>query len=73
MRLWYWATLGAASVADVALAMGRPLDKVNETARVLIDWAKEHHGIGSTKPSNDPAARQEAGLGCTGLPQFPRP
>jgi hypothetical protein len=25
--------------ADAALALGRPLDKINDTARVLIDWA----------------------------------
>jgi len=30
---------GFNAAADVALARGRPLDKVNETARVLIDWA----------------------------------
>jgi len=27
------------AAADAALALGRPLDKVNDTARVLIDWA----------------------------------
>src|SRR5215470_12097942 len=26
------------AAADAALALGRPLDKVNDTARVLIDW-----------------------------------
>jgi hypothetical protein len=26
------------AAADVALGMGRPLDKVNDTVRVLIDW-----------------------------------
>ena len=34
------------AAADAALALGRPLDKVNDTARVLIDWAIER-GIGS--------------------------
>ena len=29
------------AAADVALALGRPLDRVNDTARVLIDWAEE--------------------------------
>ena len=24
---------------NAALALGRPLDKVNDTARVLVDWA----------------------------------
>jgi len=27
------------AAADAALALGRPLDKVNDTARMLIDWA----------------------------------
>ena len=27
------------AAADAALALGRPLDKVNDTARVLLDWA----------------------------------
>jgi hypothetical protein len=27
------------AAADVALALGQPLDKINDTARVLIDWA----------------------------------
>src|SRR5262245_9657369 len=27
------------AAADAALAHGRPLDRVNDTARVLIDWA----------------------------------
>ena len=27
------------AAADAALALGRPLDKINETARVLIDWS----------------------------------
>src|SRR5215813_10065292 len=27
------------SAADTALAFGRPLAKINDTARVLIDWA----------------------------------
>jgi hypothetical protein len=29
------------AAADAVLAFGRPLDKINETARVLIDWAAE--------------------------------
>jgi hypothetical protein len=32
------------AAADTALALGRPLDKVNDTARVLIDWAAQHVG-----------------------------
>ena len=31
------------AAADAALALGRPLDKINNTARVLLDWAKENH------------------------------
>jgi hypothetical protein len=27
------------AAADAVLALGRPLDKINDTARVLIDWA----------------------------------
>ena len=27
------------AAADAALALGRTLDKINDTARVLIDWA----------------------------------
>ena len=27
------------AAADAALTLGRPLDKINDTARVLIDWA----------------------------------
>jgi len=27
------------AAADTALALGRPLDRVNDTARALIDWA----------------------------------
>jgi hypothetical protein len=27
------------AAADAALALGRPLDKINDTARVLIEWA----------------------------------
>ena len=27
------------AAADAALALGRPLDRVNDTARVLLDWA----------------------------------
>jgi hypothetical protein len=27
------------AAADAALALGRPLDRTNDTARVLIDWA----------------------------------
>jgi hypothetical protein len=30
------------AAADAALALGRPLDKINETARVLIDWATNY-------------------------------
>ena len=30
------------AAADAALALGRPLDKINETARVLIDWAADY-------------------------------
>ena len=29
------------AAADAALALGRPLDKINDTARVLIDWVAE--------------------------------
>jgi hypothetical protein len=29
--------------AEVAKSLGRPLGKIDETARVLIDWAIEHH------------------------------
>jgi hypothetical protein len=29
------------AAADAALALGRPLDKVNDTARVLIEWASK--------------------------------
>ena len=29
------------AAADTTLALGRPLDRVNDTARVLIDWAKK--------------------------------
>jgi hypothetical protein len=29
--------------AEVAKALGRPGDRIDETARVLIDWAIEHH------------------------------
>src|SRR5262245_24854690 len=29
------------AAADAALALGRPLDQVNDTARVLIDWAEK--------------------------------
>ena len=29
------------AAADAALALGRPLDKVNETARVLNEWSSE--------------------------------
>jgi len=27
------------AAADAAQALGRPLDKINDMARVLIDWA----------------------------------
>jgi len=27
------------AAADAALALGRPLDRANDTARALIDWA----------------------------------
>ena len=27
------------AAADTALALGRPLDKINDTARALIEWA----------------------------------
>jgi len=30
------------AAADAALALGRRLDKINDTARVLIKWATEH-------------------------------
>ena len=30
------------AAADAALALGRPLDKINGTARVLIDWATDY-------------------------------
>jgi hypothetical protein len=30
------------AAADVAHALGRPFDKINDTARVLIDWATNH-------------------------------
>ena len=29
------------AAADAALALGRALDRVNETARALIDWAEK--------------------------------
>jgi hypothetical protein len=29
------------AAADVALAHGRPLDRINDTARALIDWAEK--------------------------------
>jgi hypothetical protein len=29
------------AAADAALALGRSLDQVNDTARVLIDWAEK--------------------------------
>jgi hypothetical protein len=29
--------------ANLARTLGRPLDKVEQTARVLIDWATENH------------------------------
>jgi hypothetical protein len=32
------------AAADAALALSRPLDKINDTARVLIDWAAQHAG-----------------------------
>src|SRR5215813_8528374 len=28
------------AAADAALALGRPLDKINDTARVLIEWSR---------------------------------
>ena len=28
--------------ADAALALGRPMDKINDTARVLLDWATDN-------------------------------
>ena len=27
------------AAADAALALGRPLDRINDTARVLLNWA----------------------------------
>jgi hypothetical protein len=32
------------AAADAALALGRPLDRINDTARALIDWAARHAG-----------------------------
>ena len=29
--------------ADMAKALGRPIGTINDAARVLIDWAAEHH------------------------------
>jgi hypothetical protein len=31
------------AAADAARALGRPLDKIDDTARTLIGWAREHH------------------------------
>jgi len=37
------------AAADAALAQGRSLDKVNETARALIDWATQSRCISESK------------------------
>jgi len=51
------------AAADTALALGRPLDKINDTARVLIDWASRSGGGGpesSQRGKDEPVAHRQA-------------
>src|SRR5262249_41266510 len=41
------------AAADAALSLGRPLDKVNDTARALIDWASSQYCIDSNRQRID--------------------
>ena len=50
------------AAADAAVALGRPLDRVNDTARALIDWAKKvMQDLGVDRRQPRPAGHQHPG------------